>query len=125
MSCQIVNRLFDGIVLDDQSISVITLRRKELVDDVLGPLNMVSPWMQIVLGVQVLFDAMIAQVEQVSLATGRCRTILVGRSHVSRVFSDDIDNGTLILQELESALRAGPIREVWMRPSVGRHLMPI
>ena len=84
----------------DGEIIVRARGREDAFHDVHRVLDLGWERVEVVLGVEIEIDAVVAQGLHVGLAAGFGGTLRIGRSHVCRVFADDVGKGTLVLDHL-------------------------
>lgn len=84
----------------DGEVIVRPRGREDAFHDVFRVLDLGGERVEVVLGVEVKVDAVVAQGFHIGLAAGLGGTIRVGRSHVGWVFADYVGEGTLVFDHL-------------------------
>ena len=77
--------------------------------DVEGVLNLGGERVQVVLGVEIKVDAVVAQCFHVGLAARGAVALRVWRAHVGGVFANDVGDCALVLDHLLHALVMGDV----------------
>ena len=120
---QVCDTLLVDIMLYAEEIAPSWGTCKRRLDDIFADLDVRRQGVQVVLGIEVEVDTVIAQLLHISLATRSRTTLRVGRTHVGRVFANDVGNGALVVSHLFDAFgRADGIEGV-VGPGVGGDLV--
>lgn len=94
----------------------------ESVDDVDGQLDLRLHLVQVVLGVKIEIDTMVAESFHVVQAPLR-RALRIRGTHIGRILTDHVRDGTFVLHHLLDAQVGGQGVEIVVRPCVRRDLM--
>ena len=107
--CQVRDTLLVDIVLDAEEVATRGSAIDSGFDNILADLDVGGECVQVVLGVEIEVDAVVAELLHVGLAAGGAAALRVGRAHIGWVFSDDVGEGALVVGHLLDAL-GGPDR---------------
>ena len=113
--------MLDDVVLNGKVI--IRGLGEECRSNVKGGVNLCWEWVEVILGVEVKVDPVVAEGFQVGLAT-RCGAALrIRGSHVGGIFAYDVGDCPLILHHLLHTLVVCDIRQTVVRPGVRSDLV--
>ena len=92
------------VMLNAQEIAPGHSTCKRSSDDIFTDLDIRGQGVQVVLGIEVEVNAVVAQLLHISLAPRSRAALRVGRAHVGRVFANDVGEGTLVVGHLFDTL---------------------
>ena len=84
---EVATRLRDDVVLKGKQVSILRCLGNHVLDNVFRDLNEVTIGVQVVLGIEIVMDEMVAKSFHVSKAARLRSTIGVRRSEVCRIFA--------------------------------------